>query len=115
MIISKKNILDAFHKCVVHMDQKITYPSLLARSLLQLSTRFSNFLRRRLLRWLDQKQRLGFTSLEPRSIESLLTLATLAPSETTGGDGNIKRLAQMVLYLMLFELQNAYWKVGHYC
>ncbi len=66
---------------------------------------FFFFFRDGLWRWLDQKQRFGFTRIDAKSLESLMTLASLAP------DLKLRKLAQMVLYLQLFELQNAYWQV----
>ena len=64
-------------------------------------------LRQRLWRWLDQKQRFGFTVLDSKSLSAVMTLATLAE------EAELKRLATLVMYLQIFEIQSSYWQVGN--
>ena len=63
-----------------------------------------SILRQKLWRWLDQRQRFGFTRLTSKSLESLLTLSAVAEDKELG------RLASMALQVQIWELRNLFWE-----
>ena len=62
--------------------------------------------RQRLWRWLDQKLRFGFSKIESKSMSALFILATLAEDE------QLRRFANMILHLHLYEIQTSFWQVN---